>query len=75
MALTLITADCVNVINKGGYYMKCPNCDYSTEYEVDYELGEFYSLPVKMQRDGEYHGEQQETLYACPVCGLVFIST
>lgn len=68
--------------------MECPHCKYQhgfswykTESQdekefknVNGEDGEFYRLPVKMQRGNRYgYDDEFETLYACPSCSKTFI--
>lgn len=66
--------------------MKCPHCDYidgsywddNDEYKtVDGEYGDFWRLPVKMERQemADYHsdGRKQIPLVACPSCTKTFI--
>jgi len=64
--------------------MKCPNCEYkyghiwdadkldSEEFRGEY--GEFYKLPVKLERDYDYSpGMDQRSVYGCPSCRIVFM--
>ena len=51
--------------------MKCPHCEYFDK-EIDGDDGDFYRLPIKMEREESYRTEQR-CLYACPKCGKTFI--
>lgn len=63
--------------------MKCPHCDYfqgndwdnDGEY-VEGEQGDFWELPVKMERRDPYHRFDivAARLFACPCCKKTFIS-
>lgn len=60
--------------------MKCPYCKYKHGYEwekdehvdVKGEKGNFYSFPIKIERDERWETDQ-ETVYGCPKCGIIFI--
>lgn len=64
--------------------MKCPKCNCAhgfhwedEEYkEVKGILGEFWELPIKLERHVEcdYHdsGERKAVVYGCPSCKIVF---
>ena len=52
----------------------CPNCGYTD----DGDDGDFFELPVKVERENEYnygYGEKmgRRTLFACPKCRKTFI--
>lgn len=58
--------------------MKCPHCDYfqGNDWDnggkyVEGEHGDFWELPVKMER-GTWRPETTR-LYACPCCNKTFI--
>jgi len=56
--------------------MKCPHCDYETGYDSATDQmhfaqeGEFWELPVKLERKDWY---DKIPLYACPSCKKTFI--
>jgi transposase-like protein len=60
----------------------CPHCNY--EYRVGYprdgvrevvgDKGDFYSLPIRMERTEEFGwGREYATPYACPSCKKTFV--
>jgi len=59
--------------------MKCPHCEYI--YGWDGEKGEsikpvegdFFSLPVKLERDS--YDRDEARLYGCPKCFKTFIDS
>ncbi len=62
--------------------MKCPHCGYAHGYhwegdeyvEVYGDDGNFYTLPVKMERcESDYHNASRVNLLACPSCTKTFI--
>ena len=64
--------------------MKCPNCEYKYGYvwdaddldgkEYHGEWGEFYKLPIKLEREYDYNpGMDQRSVYGCPSCRIVFM--
>lgn len=60
--------------------MECPHCHHKHGSEwvgdqlknIDGKKGEFFRLPIKMERSG-YCDSEQETVWACPKCGILFI--
>jgi hypothetical protein len=62
--------------------MKCPNCGYITGYEwnedggyedVKGEAGEFYRLPIKLEREEPYSQPESAQVRGCPVCKVLFM--
>lgn len=59
--------------------MKCPNCNYLHGWDnsqlknIAGEAGNFYRLPINMERISSYDDMDREPVYACPHCGMVFI--
>ena len=60
--------------------MKCPHCNYQyMTYTDDGEqfdyCGDFYVLPIKMERESQDNRTyiERTDLYACPACGKTFI--
>lgn len=59
----------------------CPHCGYTHgtlwENEKFKEIhgkdGDFYSLPIEMEREHDYYTKQTRQLYACPSCKKTFI--
>jgi len=58
--------------------MKCKHCGYKygwdgeEETDVSNPEGDFYRLPIKMEREG-YYDKDDVTLWACPKCEKTFI--
>lgn len=65
--------------NKRSNKMKCPHCNYQHgwSYESNHKIygtsGEFYELPVKMERNVYDLNQQRVALYACPSCMKTFV--
>lgn len=59
--------------------MKCPHCNYQHgwSYESNHKIhganGEFYELPVKMERNTFAFEQERVSVYACPVCMKTFV--
>ncbi len=59
--------------------MKCPHCNYEDGFNNDTlktaegESGDFYELPVKMERTEYGFQTRRVSLYACPECSKTFI--
>lgn len=59
--------------------MKCPHCGYEHGWsgeslnKIQGKAGEFYILPVQLERDRSYGGVDRQQLYACPECTKTFI--
>lgn len=57
--------------------MECPHCNYKSGWDAENlknakgELGEFYSLPIKLSRDA-FHEFDDHQVYGCPNCMIVF---
>lgn len=58
--------------------MKCPHCDYITGWDndklesVDGKEGDFWNLPIKVERSSMYVDERA-ALFGCPKCKKTFI--
>lgn len=58
--------------------MKCPHCEYEDTNDCPRPNnlggieGNFYKLPVKLERENDYRDEQVP-LYGCPSCKKVFL--
>jgi hypothetical protein len=59
--------------------MECPHCHYTHGWSnelcksITGHDGEFYKLPIKLERNKESWGTDEEYLYACPSCYKTFI--
>jgi predicted Zn-ribbon and HTH transcriptional regulator len=59
--------------------MECPHCKYKHGYDYhedknfDGSEGDFYELPVKMERDGYDFRREEVRVYGCPKCKITFI--
>ena len=59
--------------------MICPHCKYEHGWSgellkgVTGDEGDFYKLPITLERDGIYHGDERVGLYGCPNCKKTFI--
>jgi len=59
--------------------MKCPHCNYEHGYNLTKDKdfngskGNFYELPIKMERDGYDFRLEKAHLYGCPECEKLFI--
>jgi len=60
--------------------MKCPHCGYShKEYDFDTktssegEHGDFYRLPIKIERE-EFYDHDANAVLGCPACKKVFMN-
>ena len=62
--------------------MKCPHCNYVDGYDAENnhpdpgQQGDFYRLPVKMEREDphSYYGSIENVpVLACPSCRKMFI--
>lgn len=68
-------------LNKQDKKMKCPHCNYIYGYcfdmqeEIKQDEGDFFKLPVRMERDSDsfYSSQDTRNLYACPKCTKTFI--
>jgi len=56
----------------------CPHCNYETGWSperqetVEGKSGDFYELPIKVERPTFYHNETLK-VYGCPACKKLFI--
>lgn len=59
--------------------MKCPHCDYEHGWSSEKskrilgKKGEFYAMPVKMERTYIHYSSDVAYMYGCPNCMKVFI--
>ncbi len=59
--------------------MKCPHCEYMDGYDyekmavVKGEVGEFFTLPITMRRDGLYYRKEERRVLGCPSCNKIFM--
>jgi len=62
--------------------MKCPNCDYKNGWdwndddqhvETKGKDGDFYTLPIKVERTENIFDTKTARVHACPSCKVVFI--
>lgn len=62
--------------------MKCPHCEYKHGYEwvkeanekIEGDKGDFFSLPIKMEREAPWEPKEEEQIYGCPNCGILFMN-
>jgi len=60
--------------------MKCPHCGYVHGHtwigddwvRVNGELGEFFRLPIKMEKEETYAVIQRQ-VFGCPKCNVLFM--
>jgi len=62
--------------------MECPNCKYTHGYhwdendqyvELTGEHGDFYSLPIKLERAVMWRDDERARVYGCPQCKQIFL--
>lgn len=59
--------------------MECPHCGYAhrwsnkSECDVKGDCGDFYTLPIKMERES-FYSDEKNSVKGCPKCGVVFMA-
>lgn len=59
--------------------MICPSCSYEDGYSytehaiVRGSEGEFFELPIKLEREGQYSPVERKNVMGCPKCNAVFM--
>jgi protein-arginine kinase activator protein McsA len=59
--------------------MECPHCNYKHGYDYHEDKdftgseGDFYELPIKMEKDGDNFRREEVHVYGCPKCKITFI--
>jgi hypothetical protein len=57
----------------------CPHCNYKHGWDIEAqddapaEKGEFFALPVKVERESKYYSDDRKTVYGCPDCLKLFL--
>lgn len=61
--------------------MKCPYCKYE-DFTIDKKgvfkegkSGNFFQLPITMNRRSLYDDKEEQVVYGCPNCRKIFMST
>lgn len=58
--------------------MKCPHCGYEHGWSgesmtnIQGKEGEFFYLPITLEREGNYYGIERVQLVGCPECKKTF---
>jgi hypothetical protein len=61
--------------------MECPNCNYKFEVFYDSkfklkiigEFGDFYKLPIQIEKTNRGFSNDRNTILGCPKCKILFM--